>query len=120
MTRTTRRSFLRGTGGTALSLPMLESIASASEPPRPARRMAFFYVPIGVVRRGFFPSEQDTELFTFNGDVEFNLTNMSVSSNWSSIHSASLCAYIRISKEHRLVIDLTYFSCSSMSLNFVR
>ena len=62
MTSTSRRTFLRGIGGAALSLPWLESIAlatptaSASGVPQ---RMAHFYVPIGVVRRGFFPGEAD-------------------------------------------------------------
>ena len=53
-----RRHFLRGLGGAALSLPWLEGIAA---PKRAiAQRMAHFYVPIGVVRRGFFPGEQDS------------------------------------------------------------
>ncbi len=52
-----RRKFLRGIGGAALSLPWLESVASAAAPAKIAQRMAHFYVPIGVVRRGFFPGE---------------------------------------------------------------
>lgn len=43
-----------------LALPWLESVASASEAKPVARRMAHFYVPIGVVRRGFFPGEADS------------------------------------------------------------
>jgi hypothetical protein len=58
MTPLTRRRFLRGLGGSALALPWLESTAIASGPKR-LRRMAQFYVPIGVVRRGFFPGEAD-------------------------------------------------------------
>jgi len=54
-----RRKFLRGVGGTALALPWMESVSRAA-PARPvAQRMAHFYVPIGVVRRGFFPGEAD-------------------------------------------------------------
>ena len=56
---TSRRKFLRGIGGTALSLPWLESVGTAAATRKAARRMAHFYVPIGVVRRGFFPGEQD-------------------------------------------------------------
>ena len=57
---TNRRRFLRGLGGTALSLPWLESIASAgSDHPKSPMRMAHYYVPIGVVRRAFFPGESD-------------------------------------------------------------
>ncbi len=54
-----RRTFVRGLGGAALALPWLESVASAVSANRVAQRMAHFYVPIGVVRRGFFPGEAD-------------------------------------------------------------
>lgn len=59
----TRRSFLRGIGGATLALPWLESLAGAQSAAEgsttPAIRMVQFYVPIGVVRRGFFPGEAD-------------------------------------------------------------
>lgn len=53
-----RRAFLRGLGGTALSLPWLESLSLAATASTPLR-MAHFYVPIGVVRRAFFPGEEN-------------------------------------------------------------
>lgn len=57
---TTRRQFLRGIGGAALALPWMESLSLAAPlKAGPPLRMAHFYVPIGVVRRGFFPGEQD-------------------------------------------------------------
>jgi hypothetical protein len=59
MRTTSRRTFLRGFGGAALALPWMESVATAASTPTVARRMAHFYVPIGVVRRGFFPGEAD-------------------------------------------------------------
>ncbi|MCA9044849.1 MAG: hypothetical protein KDA69_11050, partial [Planctomycetaceae bacterium] len=59
MKNSSRRDFLRGLGGTVLALPWLESLANATSPPASRLRMAQFYVPIGVVRRGFFPGEQD-------------------------------------------------------------
>ncbi|MBT5020744.1 DUF1552 domain-containing protein [Planctomicrobium sp.] len=59
MRHTTRRDFLRGVGGAALAMPWLESLASAASTQMPTLRMAHFYVPIGVVRRGFFPGEND-------------------------------------------------------------
>ncbi|QDV21907.1 DUF1552 domain-containing protein [Aureliella helgolandensis] len=55
-----RRNFLRGIGGAALTLPWMESISAATSARQPALRMAHFYVPIGVVRRGFFPGEADS------------------------------------------------------------
>ena len=57
--RTTRRKFLRGVGGIALGLPWLEGMATAHAIGPSPLRMVHFYVPIGVVRRGFFPGEAD-------------------------------------------------------------
>ena len=68
-----RRRFLTGTGGAVLSLPWLESLAQASESGtagasnQPAQRLAFFYLPNGITRRGFFPGESDRELPKFAG-----------------------------------------------------
>ena len=59
MTEPSRRAFLRGLGGTALALPWLESQSRAEAPKAPAQRIAWFYVPIGVVRRGYFPGEEN-------------------------------------------------------------
>ena len=59
MNRTTRRGFLRGLGGTALALPWMESLTVAAPAKSVPLRMAHYYVPIGVVRRGFFPGEED-------------------------------------------------------------
>lgn len=59
---TTRRGFLRGLGGAALALPWMESLGSQTLASGVARRMAHFYVPIGVVRRGFFPGEANATI----------------------------------------------------------
>ena len=67
MTPHSRRSFLRGAGGAALALPWLESSASAAPAKKPAQRLAFFYVPIGVVRRDFFPGEQNFKVAKYQG-----------------------------------------------------
>lgn len=42
-----------------MSLPWLESIAASGAAVGVPQRMVHFYVPIGVVRRGFFPGEAD-------------------------------------------------------------
>ncbi len=66
MNHTTRRTFLRGAAGATLALPWLESLSAADATTRkPARRLAIFYVPIGVVRRGFFPGEKDAAIPKF-------------------------------------------------------
>ena len=64
-----RRSFLACAGGATLSLPWLESYVSAlgEETKPPAKRLAFFYLPNGITRRGFFPGESDRALPKFAG-----------------------------------------------------
>ncbi len=52
-----RRNFLRGLGGATLALPWIEGIAVAATTKATPLRMAHYYVPIGVVRRAFFPGE---------------------------------------------------------------
>jgi hypothetical protein len=52
-----RRAFLRGLGSSILALPWMESLASTVSL-FPSQRAAFYYVPIGVVRRTFFPGEE--------------------------------------------------------------
>jgi hypothetical protein len=54
-----RRRFIRGIGGATLTLPWLESLSGSDNDKPMPQRMAHFYVPIGVVRRGFFPGEAD-------------------------------------------------------------
>ena len=68
MTHTSRRAFLHGLGGAALSLPWLERLGLAAPNQKPAQRAAFFYVPIGVVRRGFFPGEENGPVPKFTSD----------------------------------------------------
>ncbi len=53
-----------------LALPNLESLAAPAEvvaATSPAQRLAFFYVPIGVVRSGFFPKEEKVPIPAFQG-----------------------------------------------------
>jgi len=63
-----RRSFLRGAGGAMLALPWLEQFSSASAAIKPPQRMAIYYVPIGVVRRGFFPGEGNAAIPKFTSN----------------------------------------------------
>ena len=59
MQSTSRRTFLQGLGGAAMALPWMESLSAFAPQAPVSRRMVHFYVPIGVVRRGFFPGEAD-------------------------------------------------------------
>jgi len=61
-----RRTFLRGTAGATVTLPFLESIA-AEKNAAPSQKLAFYYMPIGVVRKCFFPKEEDVGVFKFQG-----------------------------------------------------
>ena len=80
MTHTSRRAFLRGFGGAALALPWMESLGLAASNKKPAQRAAFFYVPIGVVRRSFFPGEENGPIpkFTSNRQALGNGARMPV------------------------------------------
>jgi len=73
-TPTNRRQFLRTATGATLSLPFLESLQAAAPVGPPAQRFAMFYVPIGVMRRTFFPGEADLDPVDFldkEGQKEF-------------------------------------------------
>jgi hypothetical protein len=62
-----RRNFLCGMGGSVLTLPWMESLA-VGQTREVAQRLAFYYVPIGVVRRTFFPGEENGITPIFNRD----------------------------------------------------
>lgn len=68
-----RRRVLEVAGGAALILPWLESFTGRcnaeddQQASAPAQRLAFFYLPNGITRRGFFPGEGDRELPKFAG-----------------------------------------------------
>ncbi|MBB3209389.1 hypothetical protein FHS27_005229 [Rhodopirellula rubra] len=68
-----RRSFLRIHGGT-LVLPFLPSLAWAdgisSEIGTPNKKMVIVYLPNGIVRRCFFPGEENAEVPEFIGNFE--------------------------------------------------
>lgn len=69
-----RRHFLRTATGATLSLPFLESLHAAAPVGPPAQRFAMFYVPIGVMRRTFFPGEAELDPVNFldkEGQKEF-------------------------------------------------
>ena len=69
MNPVTRRFFLRSATGATLSLPLFESLHAAAPHAKPSQRLAVFYVPIGVVRRRFFPGEETVDPVNFT-DVE--------------------------------------------------
>lgn len=65
-----RRNFLRVNGAT-LALPFLPSLALAAgttpTAARPSKKLVIVYIPNGIVRRCFFPGEENAELPGFIG-----------------------------------------------------
>ena len=55
-----RRTFLKGTGVT-LALPFMDSLASAAnaKAAKPPVRLAFMYMPHGVIMDQFWPKDQE-------------------------------------------------------------
>ena len=72
-----RRSFLRINGGT-LVLPLLPSLAwadgTAINLGKPSKKLAIIYLPNGIVRRCFFPGEENAEMPDFIGNFEADKT----------------------------------------------
>ena len=56
-----RRSFLKGVG-VSLALPFMDSLASASASTKPPIRLAFMYMPHGVIMDQFWPKSQEAFL----------------------------------------------------------
>ncbi|MCP4510170.1 MAG: DUF1552 domain-containing protein, partial [Fuerstiella sp.] len=72
-----RRRFLK-TKGAVLTLPFLHSLAGAADPPasgtKPGKKLVMMYVPNGLVRRCFFPGEEEGELPGFVGGFNADKT----------------------------------------------
>jgi len=72
-----RRVFLKAKGVT-LALPFLHSLAHAVEQPTrgvaPSKKLVMMYVPNGLVRRCFFPGEEEAELPGFIGGFNADKT----------------------------------------------
>jgi hypothetical protein len=68
-----RRKFLQ-VKGAVLTLPFLHSIAGADDKPlktvKPSKKLVIMYVPNGLVRRCFFPGEENGELPGFIGGFD--------------------------------------------------
>lgn len=75
--RFSRRRFLR-TNGAILSLPYLHSLANAVDDAklktRPSKKFVILYIPNGIVRRCFFPGEEDSDLPDFIGGFDADKT----------------------------------------------
>lgn len=110
--RLSRRSFLRGAGGAALALPALDAFSfDASKPKRPQQRLAFFYVPIGVVRRDFFPGEESAVVKKYKGTETERAETPKYSSGFRPLSmTPTLKALEKVQKKVTLItgFDRTY------------
>ena len=72
-----RRAVLRG-GGATLLLPFMESISCAQNASAavaaPSKKLAIVYLPNGIVRRCFFPGEQNADIPSFIGGFNADKT----------------------------------------------
>lgn len=74
-----RRSFLKAKGS-VLTLPFLPSLASAADGPqvsnhgdsgnKPSKKLVIVYMPNGIVRRCFFPGEENADIPDFIGGFD--------------------------------------------------
>lgn len=72
----TRRYFLRANGA-VLSLPFLPSLVRADQrhtDERPNKKLVIMYIPNGIVRRCFFPGEEETAIPEFIGGFDADKT----------------------------------------------
>lgn len=70
----TRRQLIKANGA-VLALPFLHSIAPAmsgalAKVNKPAKKLVIIYIPNGIVRRSFFPGEEDQEKPVFVGGFD--------------------------------------------------
>ncbi len=72
-----RRNFLKANGA-MLALPFLRSLAvgddKATVAAKPSKKLVIMYIPNGIVRRGFFPGEENAELPGFIGGFDADKT----------------------------------------------
>ena len=106
-----RRKFLNTAGGGILGLPWLESLALAkgSKPAQPAKRMAFYYLPNGITRRGFFMEKVTGHYPSLLAKTMFGVSKAKLfQSETTRLHSLQLSRHsIRCGKRFLLLPDWT-------------
>jgi hypothetical protein len=105
-----RRNFLKAKGA-VLTLPFLHSLAGATnatrKEDRPGRKLVFMYVPNGLVRRCFFPGEEDGALPGFVGGFNADKTKTQVRhNNEPGIYPLELTSTMQPLSEHTSDITL--------------
>ena len=105
-----RRNFLK-TQGAILTLPVLHSLAAAAGPAaaktKPSKKLVIMYIPNGIVRRCFFPGEEEATLPNFIGGFNADKTkNERRIANEPGIYPLELTSTMEPLKEYTEDISL--------------
>ncbi|MEE3283762.1 MAG: DUF1552 domain-containing protein, partial [Planctomycetota bacterium] len=103
-----RRQFLIANGAT-LFLPGLPSLAAKAkgQPQRPSKKLVIMYIPNGIVRRCFFPGEENADLPGFIGGFNADKTKQQRRiQNKPGIYPLELTSTMQPLKEHARDITL--------------
>ena len=105
-----RRKFLR-TQGAVLTLPFLPSLAATADEIRqatqPSKKLVIMYVPNGIVRRCFFPGEEEAVLPGFVGGFDADRTKQEKRvPNEPGIHPLELTSTMQPLADHRQDVTL--------------
>ena len=103
----TRRNFLK-VNGAVLTLPFMPSLAGEiKKGEKPAKKLAMMYIPNGIVRRGFFPGEEEANLPGFVGGFNADKTKNKVrKQNSPGIHALEFTSTQQQLKEHHKDVTL--------------
>ncbi len=105
-----RRKFLKANGA-VLTLPFLPSIADAADDTpngvKPSKKAVIVYIPNGIVRRCFFPGEEEGELPGFVGGFNADKTkNQKRTPNKPGIYPLKLTSTMQPLADHTKDITL--------------
>ena len=105
-----RRRFLRAQGA-VLTLPFLPSLAATADEIRqatqPSKKLVIMYVPNGIVRRCFFPGEEEAVLPGFVGGFDADRTKQEKRvPNEPGIHPLELTSTMQPLADHRQDVTL--------------
>ena len=103
----TRRNFLK-VNGAVLTLPFMPSLAGEiKKGEKPAKKLAMMYIPNGIVRRGFFPGEEEATLPGFVGGFNADKTKNKVrKQNTQGIHKLEFTSTQQPLKGHHKDVTL--------------
>ena len=105
-----RRKFLRAQGA-VLTLPFLPSLAATADEIRqaaqPSKKLVIMYVPNGIVRRCFFPGEEEAVLPGFVGGFDADRTKQEKRvPNEPGIHPLELTSTMQPLSDHHQDVTL--------------